>query len=131
MLCLLELLYATGLRVSELISLPRSAGTTRERYLVVRGKGGRERLVPISARAHAAVERWRGQLPSDARWLFPSRRTHLSRVRLFQILPSLPRLLFEILSAASGGGSSFLPKLDPLIPHLLVVLGVVDLSAKS
>ena len=47
MLCLLETLYATGLRVSELVALPRSAATTKQRYLVVKGKGGRERLVPL------------------------------------------------------------------------------------
>ncbi len=38
--CLIELLYATGLRVSELVALPRAAGATKERFLVVRGKGG-------------------------------------------------------------------------------------------
>src|SRR4051794_11597513 len=48
MACLLELLYATGLRVSEVIALPRSAAKTRERFLVVRGKGAKERLVPLT-----------------------------------------------------------------------------------
>lgn len=86
--CLLELLYATGLRVSELIALPRSAATTRERFLMVRGKGGRERLVPISDRARAAVSAWRAVAPPGA-WLFPSGRAHLTRIRLYQLLKGL------------------------------------------
>src|SRR4051812_12463720 len=59
--CLLELLYASGLRVSELIALPRTAARTNERFLVVRGKGRKERLVPLTeaaqqaARAYVAV----------------------------------------------------------------------------
>ena len=51
MACLLELLYATGLRVSELVALPRSAARTRDRFLVVRGKGAKERLVPLTEAA--------------------------------------------------------------------------------
>ena len=53
--CLLEVLYASGMRVSELVSLPASAATGEERFLTVRGKGGRERLVPLNDRAHAAL----------------------------------------------------------------------------
>jgi integrase len=49
--CLLELLYASGLRVSELVALPRAAAQTRERFLIVKGKGGRERLVPLTETA--------------------------------------------------------------------------------
>ncbi|MGV6871273.1 site-specific tyrosine recombinase XerD [Pseudochelatococcus sp. B33] len=55
MACLLETLYATGLRVSELISLPVSAARTRERFLIVRGKGGKERLVPLTDAARDAA----------------------------------------------------------------------------
>ncbi len=55
MSCLLELLYATGLRVSELIALPASAARTREDFLIVAGKGGRERLVPLTRAAKAAM----------------------------------------------------------------------------
>jgi integrase/recombinase XerD len=76
MACLLELLYATGLRVSELVSLPRSAARTRERFLVVRGKGAKERLVPLTeaareaARAYLALLEAGGQ--STGPWLFPA-----------------------------------------------------------
>ena len=81
MLCLLELLYATGLRVSELIALPRSAASTRERYLVVKGKGGRERLVPLTDLARAAMSGHLAGLPGDGPWLFPadSESGHLTR----------------------------------------------------
>ena len=72
MLCLLELLYATGLRVSELIALPRSAATARERYLVVKGKGGRERLVPLTEVARAAMREHLAGLTDDGPWLFPA-----------------------------------------------------------
>jgi integrase/recombinase XerD len=81
MACLLELLYATGLRVSELIALPRAAGSTRERFLVVRGKGGRERLVPLTEMARAAMREHLAAAPSDSPWLFPadSASGHLTR----------------------------------------------------
>ncbi len=72
MLCLIELLYATGLRVSELIALPRTAASTRERFLVVKGKGGRERLVPLTEMARAAMREHLPASPSDQTWLFPS-----------------------------------------------------------
>ena len=57
-LALLELLYGSGLRASELVSLPRGAVRTGQPFLILRGKGGKERLVPISSRAEAAVQRW-------------------------------------------------------------------------
>lgn len=81
MLCLLELLYATGLRVSELIALPRSAAATRERYLVVKGKGGRERLVPLTDLARDAMRAHVLHLPAEGAWLFPaeSESGHLTR----------------------------------------------------
>nr|WP_281381198.1 site-specific tyrosine recombinase XerD [Methylobacterium brachythecii] len=81
MLCLLELLYATGLRVSELIALPRSAASTRERYLVVKGKGGRERLVPLTEVAREAMREHLAHVPGDGPWLFPadSESGHLTR----------------------------------------------------
>ncbi|HUE47041.1 MAG TPA: site-specific tyrosine recombinase XerD [Aestuariivirgaceae bacterium] len=53
--CLIELLYATGLRVSELVALPLTAATTQDRFLIIRGKGGRERLVPLSEPARQAM----------------------------------------------------------------------------
>jgi integrase/recombinase XerD len=58
MSCLMELLYATGLRVSELIALPASAARTRADAIMVRGKGGKERLVPLTVPAQAAARRW-------------------------------------------------------------------------
>ncbi len=86
---LVELLYGSGLRATELVSLPRNAIAPDRPYLILRGKGGRERLVPLSDRARAAVAVWRGHVASDRPWLFPSGRTHLSRVRLHQLLKAL------------------------------------------
>jgi integrase/recombinase XerD len=85
-LALLELLYGSGLRASELVSLPRGAVRPGQPFLMVCGKGSKERLVPISARAHEAVRLWLDQSPSGTPWLFPSGKSHLSRVRLFQIV---------------------------------------------
>jgi integrase/recombinase XerD len=76
MACLLELLYATGLRVSELISLPRGAAKSRERFLIVRGKGAKERLVPLTEAARSAARTYlallEGQAGAAGPWLFPS-----------------------------------------------------------
>jgi integrase/recombinase XerD len=55
---LVETLYATGLRVSELVSLPVTVALRDERFFVVRGKGGKERMVPLSAKARAAMRAW-------------------------------------------------------------------------
>ena len=85
-LALLELLYGSGLRASELVTLPRGAVRPGQPFLMVRGKGEKERLVPISTRAHAAVKQWLAQVVSGTLWLFPSGKSHLSRVRLFQIV---------------------------------------------
>ncbi|MBV9527387.1 tyrosine-type recombinase/integrase, partial [Sphingomonas sp.] len=85
-LALLELLYGSGLRATELVSLPRGALRKGQPFLIVRGKGAKERLVPISSRAEDAIARWIGRVPGDAMWLFPSGKQHLSRVRLFQIV---------------------------------------------
>ena len=74
--CLLELLYATGLRVSELVGLPASAARQDARMLMVRGKGSKERLVPLNAAAKAAMGVYlalREQAGlTQSRWLFPS-----------------------------------------------------------
>ncbi len=116
--CLLELLYATGLRVSELVGLPLAAAQRDPRFLLVRGKGGKERLVPLSIPARRALARYledRGRfLPPGGRpdgrtgrWLFPSRGAagHLTRQRCGQLLKAL--------ALAAG--------LDParLSPHVL------------
>jgi len=84
-LALLELLYGSGFRASELVSLPRGAVRPGQPFLMIRGKGSKERLVPISSRAEAAVKAWLDLAP-DGPWLFPSGKKHLSRVRLFQIV---------------------------------------------
>jgi integrase/recombinase XerD len=82
---LLELLYATGLRVSELVSLPASAGRARRPLIAVKGKGGRERLVPLNKASHEALDAYRAacvalDLP-ESKWLFPadSASGHLTR----------------------------------------------------
>jgi integrase/recombinase XerD len=95
--CLLEMLYATGMRVSELVSLPRSVLAGDPRVLSIRGKGGRERLVPLNASARAALDRYLGlgSNPEDAvapmlttKMLFPSKSAegHLTRQRFAQDL---------------------------------------------
>ena len=76
--CLLELLYATGLRVSELVGLPRSVLRGDRQMLTVRGKGGRERIVPLNGKAREALDRYlaaSAPVPGSAaaHWLFPSR----------------------------------------------------------
>jgi len=86
---LVELLYGSGLRATELVSLPRTALAGDRPFLILRGKGGRERLVPISDRARQAVAEWTTLVPKESRWLFPSGKAHLSRVRLYQIVKAL------------------------------------------
>ncbi len=86
---LFELLYGSGLRATELVSLPRGAVHPDRPFLILRGKGGRERLVPISDRARAAVALWRTHVATDRLWLFPSGKGHLSRIRLYQIVKAL------------------------------------------
>lgn len=86
---LFELLYGSGLRATELVSLPRDAIAPDRPFLILKGKGGRERLVPISDKARAAVAAWREHVAVSAQWLFPSGKNHLSRVRLFQLVKAL------------------------------------------
>lgn len=94
---MLELLYATGLRVSELVSLPLSACARDREFLIVRGKGDKERLVPLNQPACEAVDAYRKvrrkHVPGggESRWLFPSRGAegHLTRQRFAQILKKL------------------------------------------
>lgn len=74
---LVEVLYATGLRVSELVALPLGVALRDERFFIVRGKGNKERMVPLSPKAREAMRTWlaeRGRLPALARspHLFPS-----------------------------------------------------------
>ena len=93
--CLFHLLYATGLRVSELVGLPHAAILGDPRMILVRGKGGAERMVPLSPPAKKAIAAW---LPCRALllkakshssgFLFPSQngKTHLSRVQFFRLV---------------------------------------------
>lgn len=89
LIALVELLYGSGLRATELVSLPRNALRNEAPFLILKGKGGRERLVPISDRARAAVAEWLPHVPGSSAWLFPSGAKHLSRVRLFQLIRAL------------------------------------------
>ena len=111
--CIVELLYAAGLRISELTSLPLAAAQRDPRFMTVRGKGGKERLVPLGTPARRALGAYiecRGRFLTSARasrWLFPSRGAagHLTRQRCGQLLKEL--------ALAAG--------LDParLSPHVL------------
>ena len=91
-LALLELLYGSGLRATELVSLPRRALRPGQPFLILRGKGGKERLAPVSQRAAEAVRLWLQHVPETSPWLFPSGKSHLSRVRLFQLVRSMAAL---------------------------------------
>jgi integrase/recombinase XerD len=114
LVCLLEILYATGLRVSELVTLPSSAARTRNEFLLVKGKGAKERLVPLNPPARKAIsdylgvrEKFAGSARAAERYLFPSRGAsgHLTRRRCHQ--------LFKELAVKAG--------IDPekLSPHVL------------
>ena len=101
--CLMQLLYATGMRVSELVELPVTAARGDPQLLLIRGKGGKERLVPLSPPARDALALWlvqrdevqetmrqdKGVTPS--RFLFPSRGKtgHLTRVRFFTLIKEI------------------------------------------
>lgn len=107
---LLELLYATGLRVSELVQLPFTAARPKLEMLAIRGKGNRERLVPLTAVARAAVARYvalQFEARPPGRWLFPAD----------SALGHLPRQVFarDLKRAAAAAG------LDPakVSPHVL------------
>ncbi|MBP7135670.1 MAG: tyrosine recombinase [Sphingomonadaceae bacterium] len=88
---LVELLYGSGLRATELVSLDIRAIVADRPFAILRGKGGKERLVPVSDRARKAVSRWIEVRPTGSTWLFPSGKSHLSRVRLFQMIKELAR----------------------------------------
>lgn len=103
LVCLIEMLYSTGLRVSELVGLPASAVSDGAQFLIIAGKGGRERMVPLSEPAQKAVSnylRLRAQFvgAEDAgiqgQWLFPSKTSvvgHLTRQRFAQLLKELAK----------------------------------------
>ena len=98
--CLLEVLYATGLRVSELIALPQTAARPEQKMLLVRGKGGRERMVPLNDSAKRAMADYlalrteaqkRAPKSDQTKWLFPSfgESGHVSRQHFARELKSL------------------------------------------
>ncbi len=104
--CLLEILYATGLRATELVSLPRSVLRSDERFLTIKGKGGRERLIPLNSTAISAIREYnslekelasnpsqknRASAKKVSQWLFPSvgKQGHLTRQRFAQELKKL------------------------------------------
>lgn len=103
MTAMLEILYAAGLRVSELVSLPVAAARKGERTLVIRGKGGKERLAPLTPRAVAAAEAYlevrtaflpkkkKKKAAAASPWLFPSRGKsgHITAARFAQMLKDL------------------------------------------
>lgn len=104
LVCLLEMLYATGLRVSELVGLPLSALGEDNQFLMIRGKADKERMVPLSEPARKALKNYmsvRNTFYSadekdsrQAKWLFPSRTSdsgHLTRQRFAQLLKDLAR----------------------------------------
>lgn len=95
--CLIELLYASGLRVTELIGLPMAAIARDQGSLTIRGKGDKERMVPIGRSAQTALTAWLGHrnaldlTPKQMRFVFPSRGRlgHLTRQRFHQMLNAL------------------------------------------
>ena len=94
--CLLELLYGTGLRVSELVGLPRSALKGDRMMLPVKGKGGRERILPLNQKAREILDRWLeatrpAEGAAESKWLFPSwgEEGHLTRQKFARDLKAL------------------------------------------
>lgn len=100
--CLMELLYATGMRVSELVSLPVAATRGDPRMLLIRGKGGKERLVPLSPDARDSLTSWLAELDRmnelartkgtvHSKFLFPSHGAagHLTRHRFYGLIKDL------------------------------------------
>lgn len=126
---LVELLYGSGLRATELVSLPRHAIRPPQPFAIIRGKGGKERMVPLSAAALAAVARHMEQVPADSRWLFPSRQGHLSRIRLYQLVRELaaraginpaqisPHILRHAFATHMLAGGADLRSLQMLLGH--------------
>ncbi len=104
MRCMLEIIYGTGLRVSELVSLPLSAISRDFLYLIIRGKGDSERITPLTEPAAELIKEWmavrdqsapKSTISKNGRtnspFLFPSRgkEGHISRIRFFQLIKEL------------------------------------------
>lgn len=105
LVCLLEMIYSTGLRVSELVGLPIAAVNDGSQFLIIAGKGGRERMVPLSEPAQAALSNYLKVRPQfigaddsngiRGNWLFPSKTSiagHLTRQRFAQLLKELAKV---------------------------------------
>lgn len=94
---LLEVIYASGLRVSELVGLPLNAFNVEEKHLFIVGKGSKERIVPLNEHASTALQEWIStyrdrKLKRTSRWLFPStlsKSGHLTRGAFFKELKKL------------------------------------------
>ena len=91
---LVELLYGSGLRATELVSLDVRAIAPDRPFAILSGKGDKERMVPVSDQARAAVAAWLPHRRVGSKWLFPSGKNHLSRIRLYQEI--------KLLAAAAG-----------------------------
>ena len=94
--CLMELLYATGMRVTELVGLPAAAARGNPQMILVCGKGGKERMVPLSPGARSAIKLWlalrdQDETSSKSLFLFPSRGKdgHLTRIWFYQQIKKL------------------------------------------
>jgi len=107
--CLLEILYATGMRVSELVGLPRKVLRGDARVFSITGKGGRERLVPLNAAARTALDRFldvAGRF-DRSEWLFPSKSASAHPTR-----QAFAQALTDVAAEAGIGG-------DRISPHVL------------
>ncbi len=100
LVCLLEMIYATGLRVSELVGLPLSSLVENKEFLIVEGKAGRERMVPLSDAAQKSLKNYlevrkeHATADTQDKWLFPSKTSnsgHLTRQRFAQLLKDLAK----------------------------------------
>ncbi len=127
---LIELLYGSGLRATELVSLPRHAVRVGRGFIILGGKGGKERLVPVGTRAEAAALAYAALVPIDARFLFASRGdTHLTRLRLYQLVKELavaagippdrvsPHVLRHVFATHLLEGGADLRTLQTLLGH--------------
>jgi len=125
--CLMELLYATGMRVSELVSLPAAAARGDPRMLLIRGKGGKERMVPLSPPAREALAAWLAQRDKTeaarreaghavSAFLFPShgKAGHLTRHAFYALIKGF---------AVAGGVSP-----EAVSPHTLRHLSLIHIS---
>ena len=103
--CMMQILYATGMRVSELVTLPVAAVRGGPKLILIKGKGGKERMLPLTQSARMALQSWlscrdeleevatRKGVPKPSRYLFPSRSKegHMTRVRFYTLIKEIAR----------------------------------------